>query len=302
MDALRQQGKTKPDYTQKEKTMKKTQLITQRIKDLWQARHWTTKTVWTAGAVVFTLALLFILIYPPIFHAMEGLTVVEGEVVAQGVLNNSVGIAVPLNISCDSGCPWIDGQQICADGMCYASGARVEVNLDSFGVRGWDGKVSSVVASGLRVGERVKLALKGSEVVERGGVLWDFQGRYLKGLFVVPLFLDYWNSLANASREAGWGLPIYLFVLLFWFCIGFLVIWDNLLVRFLNSFFVVYLILMVCFNLPFSLYLLYHDWMFTPIVLLQEFAVFLSLPLVFVLLIINIICLIKWVIKESKKS
>lgn len=233
----------------------------------------------------------------------------EGEVIKQGVLNATVNNAVKTNITCVTGeeCPWYGNQKMCGDGYCQMIVSSTIIRDDSFSVRDWDGRVSNVIAPGLKVGEHVKLALASDgKVVEKGGMLWDFQSRYLKGLLIVPLVQNIFEDVSHASREAGWGLLLFVLAVFCWFCVGFLIVFDNILVRILNAFIIVYFILML-FNLGMN-YGLFYDRGGNSILLalFQQGLIFLPILVLILLVVLNGITFVKWFIwgvkKEFKKT
>jgi len=235
---------------------------------------------------------------------MEGLTIVEGEVTAQGVLNVTVNNAIKTNITCVTAeeCPPSGNSRECGDGYCNTIVSSSVPRDDSFSVRG-DDEVSNVVVPGLKVGEHVKVALRGDgSVLERGGVLWDSQSRYLKGLFVLPLVQDFVEVMGSASREAGWGLLFLFFGLLCWFLIGFLIVFDKLLVRFVNSLFFVYMFIVVFdFGFYFALFFDRNDT--SPLsVLLQYLLLFVPVPFFIILFGINMVILVRWIMTEIKSQ
>ena len=83
------------------------------------------------------------------------------------------GVDERTNISCVTidDCPIIGGMSACSNsGFCIGRGVKYEVRGDSFGIETGSGEVVNVIGTGFEVGDRVKLAVRDSAVVESGGL------------------------------------------------------------------------------------------------------------------------------------
>jgi len=220
--------------------------IKQKLLNLfWRNRHWSTKLIWTIGLLLVVTCTILVLTFPPSLVG-KGYTFVYGQAIKQGVLNNSIGILVPLNISCNtsSDCPFVSNTKMCGGGICYGGGTRIEPDLGSFSFRVYDSNDPTLVGKEIAVkgdlkeGEWARLALEGVEIQDKGLWLWGEQRRVLSA-FWLPGFVVLMDEEASCSGgDCGWDILLIYAIIFLYFVGGFVFPYDRFLVRVFTSVFV----------------------------------------------------------------